>query len=130
LALALAGCGRAASSGSERLELEAPRWWFSRLPVRIEAVPRGILAGREASLTVSVDSNVAGRWKTEGKPTTIWIPGTDLAPGSHRILVKTGSERSEVDVQLISIVWLATPLAIAAALAAALISRWRRGRPP
>jgi protein RecA len=128
VAVALAGCGRAASSGSERLALEAPRWWFSRLPVRIEAVPRGILVGREASLTVALDSNVAGRWKMAGKPTTIWVPGAQLSAGSHRIVVKTGSERSEADIQVISVIWLATPLAIAAALVAALISRWRRGR--
>jgi hypothetical protein len=124
--LALAGCGRAAGSGSDRLRLSAPSWWFSRLPLAVEATPAGALAGREATLTVAVDANVIGRREMKKEPLTLRVPGRHLTPGVRAIAVKTGSERSVVSVRVVSVGWLATPLALGAALGAARLARRRR----
>jgi hypothetical protein len=128
---ALLGCGKSVSQGSDRLVLEAPKWWFQYLPVAIEARPAGLLAGREASLTVAVGSNVAGRWETEGEPTAIRIPATYFEPGANLVSVKTGSERSTAEVQIISFVWLAMPAALVVLIAIYVVSalvRRRRAR--
>jgi hypothetical protein len=106
-ALALLGCGESVGRGSDRLVLEAPKWWFQWLPVAVEAKPAGLLAGREASLAVAVGSNVAGRWASKGEPLTIWIPAAFFETGANQVSIKTGSERSTAEVQIVSFGWLA-----------------------
>ncbi len=124
----LFGCGESVGEGSKRLAVAGPRWWFSHLPVALVATPSGVLAGRETSLTVAVGSNVAGKWKSAGKPTRIWIPGRHFELGANLVAIKTGTERTTLNVQVISGVWLAMPVAISIAIAWALVSRWRRRR--
>jgi recombination protein RecA len=76
LVLSSAGCGKVAGSGSNRLRVDAPRWWFSLLPVRVTATPSGALAGRNATLTLAVNLNVVGERNTDGKAIAIWLPGS------------------------------------------------------
>ena len=125
LLLALAGCGRAPAANSDRLELEAPRWWFSVLPVRLTAVPKGALAELKPSLTVAVNLNVAGNPKLAGGKTAIWIGGDHFSTGTNEVVVKTGLERAAAQVQIVSIVWLLAPLAITAAIVVELVRRKR-----
>ena len=125
LLLALAGCGRAPASNSDRLELDAPRWWFSLLPVRVTASPKGALAERQPMLTVVVNPNVVDSRKLAAPKTAIWIGGGHFSTGTNEVVIKTGSERSSAQIQIVSIVWLLAPLVIAAAIVVELVRRKR-----
>jgi hypothetical protein len=124
----LGGCGKSVGEGSDRLLLKGPRWWFSRLPVVIEATPSGVLAGRDTTLTLFVGANAAGRREMKKRATRIWIPGGYFSTGANQVTVKTGSERSELRVQVVSVLWLVALVTISGALAAALVSQWRKRR--
>jgi hypothetical protein len=126
LALALAACGRAASAGSDRLAIEAPRWWFSRVPVRITAVAKGALAESRASFAVAVELNESGRFEMTGERTAISIPGSFFSAGWNEIAVKTGTERATARVRIVPIAWLVAPSLFVAAFVAALILRRRK----
>jgi len=128
LVLSSAGCGKVAGSGSNRLRVDAPRWWFSLLPVRVTATPSGALAGRNATLTLAVNLNVVGERNTDGKAIAIWLPGSAFSTGANEVVVKTGTERSTVSVQVISAIWLVLPLAISVAIVLALFARLRERR--
>ena len=124
----LSACGKSVGEGSKRLAVEAPRWWFSHLPVAVEVTPSGLLEEHEVTLAVSVGSNLAGRWELKGEPETIRIPGSYFSPGRNRIAVKSGSERTVVDVAVVSVVWLLAIIVLGLALAGTLFTRWRRRR--
>lgn len=121
-------CGQSVGEGSKRLVVEAPKWWFQLLPVPVAAKPAGALAGRAAGLTVAVGSNVAGRWETKGTPITIRIPANYFTVGTNRVSVKTGTERSAVDVQIVSFFWLATPALLVGLIVAYFVAALRRRR--
>jgi hypothetical protein len=128
LLAALLGCGESVGRGSDRLVLEAPKWWFQWLPVAVEARPAGLLAGREASLAVAVGSNVAGRWESKGEPMTIWIPAAFFETGANQVTIKTGSERSTAEVQIVSFGWLATLVVLLSLIAVYVVRALLRRR--
>ncbi len=109
--LLLAGCGTSEGKGSTQVQVSGPGWTFTHLPVVLELTPKSALAGRGASWTVAVGSDVVGRWESDGKKTRISIPSKELRAGVHRVLLKTGSVKSELTVRIVPLWWLGAPVA-------------------
>jgi len=95
------------------------------VPVRVTATPKGALAERQPTLTVAVNLNMTGSRKLAGPKTAIWIGGGRFSTGANEVVIKTGSERSSAQIQVVSIVWLFAPLVIAAAIVVELVRRKR-----
>jgi hypothetical protein len=125
LLLAVAGGCAARSAGSERLALRAPAWIVAGGGLTVEVRASGALAESRSSLVVAVDSQVVSRAKLEAGRASIAIAAADLPAGRRSISVKTGSERSVVELRVVPAAWAAA-VAGAAAVVVALV--WRRRR--
>jgi hypothetical protein len=118
------GCA-ARSTGSDRLELRAPAWVLAGGGLTIEVLASGALAESRSSLVVAVDSQVVSRANLDAGRASIAVAAADLPAGRRSISVKTGSERSVVEVRVLPAAWAAAA-AGAAALVVALA--WLRRR--
>lgn len=135
VALAVAGTARAvpAADGevpSERLVVTGPAWSIEARPLTLAVETRGALAERPASLLVFVDGRQVAEAKTEGNTARVEVPGAALAAGSRRILIKTGSERSWIDVRVLPRLWLwgGGAVLLAGAVGIAAVARRSRSR--
>lgn len=128
IALGCSGCGRVAGEGSRRLKLEAPRWWFSYLPLRLVATPKGVLVDQRFSLSVFAGPSLIGQREMDGEAITIWIPGRQVTGETATIAIKTGSERTIANIKVVSIGWLLTIGALLIATIVGSIRELRRRR--
>jgi hypothetical protein len=112
---------------SSRLAVEAPGWALEGRAVELRVEPRGALAGRPLTLTVVVDGHAVDRLASDGGRTRVRIDAGHLAPGRHRIGVKTGTEASFVELRVVArrALWLPAGVAL---LLAALAIRAALGR--
>jgi hypothetical protein len=125
-AAAVAGC-TAESTGSERLSVRAPAWSLAGRGLTLEVTASGALAERRSSLVVAVDGRMVSRESVEGGRATIAIAAEALPVGRSVISVKTGSERSVVEVRVLPVAYaFGAAVAAAALLIAAVLLRRRR----
>ena len=122
LAVALAAGCTARSDGSERLEATAPAWILDGMPLEIRVETRGSLARRPVSIVVAANADVIGSFTTEDGVARAPVPGRELRAGRNRFAIKTGSERTSLEVLVVP--WWAP----AGSLAAAGFAGWRLAR--
>ncbi len=96
------------------LELRATSWVLPGRPLAIEIEQHGLLEGRRLAIYLFVDDNQFDRLTTQGDRTRARIPLPELAPGSHRLAVRSGTEAAEVAFRRLSwreaTTWAAGPL--------------------
>lgn len=108
------------------LEVSAPAFTFSRSSVTLEVVQHGDLAGRRLSVIVFVDQNMIRSFPTGGDRTRLVIDDLDLAPGSHDVLVKSGTFEARDRFRVVRLRVAAAVVAAAALIAAAIVALRRR----
>lgn len=134
VALALAATARAVPAAdeepSERLVLTGPAWSIEGRPLTLAVETRGALAEQAVGLLVFVDGRHVAVAKTRGNTVRVEIPAAALPAGSRRILVKTGSERSWLEVRILSraSLWAGATSLVAATVGIAAVARRRRRR--
>jgi hypothetical protein len=125
LAAALAAGCTARSEGSERLEATAPAWILAGTPLEIRVVTRGSIARRPVSIVVTANADVIGSFDTIDGIARAPVPARELRAGRNRFAIKTGSERTSLEIWVVPWWAAAAPLALLA-FAAGLYARRRR----
>ena len=129
LAAVLASGCTARSEGSARLEASGPAWVLAGSPVELRVVARGALAQRRVSIVVAANANVIGSFDTGATgEARVSVPARALRAGRNRFAIKTGSERTSLQIVVVPVLWPAAAMLLAGAGVAALLMRRRRRR--
>jgi hypothetical protein len=88
---AIATAPAAAAPRSAALEVDAPAFVFSASSLEVVVRQREALAGRRLTVLAFVDGSLIGSYKTDGKSSKIVLDGLALEPGSHALLIKSGT---------------------------------------
>jgi hypothetical protein len=111
------------------LSVHAPALSWSSSSVHLTVTQSGTLAGKKLSVYVFVDNNMIEGFKTGGEVTKHELSGLELEPGSHALLVKTGTYEATDRFRYVPALYpaAAAGLIAVAALAAAALRTRRRG---
>lgn len=129
--VATAAPADAADHEDPQLAVDVPFVVWSPDQLRIEVEQRGGLVGRRMLVTVHIDDGLIGGYPTGGERTPIAVEGFTLAPGRHRLLIKSGTHAARATFRYIPPVQAlggAAVLAVAA-FAGAIYYRRRKGTP-
>ena len=128
VAMAAAPVATAAFAAEQdpQLLVDAPAIVWSKDRIAIVVEQRGGLAGRKMRVTVHVDDGLVDGYPTGGDETPIAVEGLDLAPGSHRLMVKSGTFEARATFRYVPAAWAAGAAALVAAVVAVTIYYRRR----
>jgi len=116
----------AANTPTPDLAVAAPAFTFSKSSITVEVSLNGALAGRRLSVIAFVDRNMIRTFPAEGSRTRLVIDGLELAPGSHEILIKSGTYEARDGFRYVPVAYPATAAAAFAVIVTAVVLRRRR----
>jgi hypothetical protein len=117
-----------ASVAEAPLTVHVPALSWAGDSLHVTVSQHGTLAGKKLSVHVFVDNNMIERFATGGDVTKHEVTGLELAPGSHQLLVKTGTFEATDRFRYVPALYPAAAAALIAAVAIVGASLRRRRR--